>query len=103
LKQPGLTIDSVIQLSKDQVSCDLAGEAAILNLKAGMYYGVDPVGARIWSLAQKPVLVKEIRDTLLKEYDVEREQCEKDLFSLLDRFRQEGLIGVTHEDSPPVS
>ena len=40
--------------TKDQVSCDLAGEAAILNIKSGVYYGLDPVGARIWNLMQEP-------------------------------------------------
>ena len=45
---------SVVVAAKDQVSCDLAGEAAILNIKSGVYYGLDPVGARIWSLVQEP-------------------------------------------------
>jgi len=33
---------SVVVAVKDQVSCDLAGEAAILNMKSGVYYGLDP-------------------------------------------------------------
>ena len=45
---------SVVVATKDQVSCDLAGEAAILNIKSGVYYGLDPVGARIWTLMQEP-------------------------------------------------
>jgi len=49
-----LSEESRLVVSKDQVSCDLAGEAAILNLKNGVYYGLDPVGARIWNLIQEP-------------------------------------------------
>ena len=43
---------SVVVVTKDQVSADLSGEAAILNLKSGIYYGLDNVGARIWTLVQ---------------------------------------------------
>jgi hypothetical protein len=43
---------SRIVASRDQVSCDLSGEAALLSLKTGVYYGLNPVGARILSLIQ---------------------------------------------------
>ena len=50
----------------------LVDEAAILNLKTGIYYGLDPVGARIWNLIQTPRQLKEILETLLNEYDVKK-------------------------------
>src|SRR5712692_9270844 len=85
---------SVVTAAKDQVSCDLAGEAAILNLKSGVYYGLDPVGARIWKLIQEPRSVDEIRKALLDEYDVEPERCQSDLLALLEKLQAEGLIEV---------
>ena len=42
---PTISDRSIVVAAKDQVSCDLAGEAAILNMKNGVYYGLDPVGA----------------------------------------------------------
>jgi hypothetical protein len=45
---------SIVVATKDQVSSDLGGEVAILDLKAGVYYGLDTVGARIWNLIQEP-------------------------------------------------
>ena len=80
--------------AKDQVSSDLGGEVAILDLKAGVYYGLDAVGARIWSLIQEPRTVNEIRNILLEEYEVEPERCERDLLVLLQRLATEGLIEV---------
>src|ERR1700730_14483347 len=52
---------SRVEAVPDQVSCDLAGEAVILNLKNGIYFGLDPVGARIWSLIQKPTTFADLR------------------------------------------
>ena len=80
--------------AKDQASSDLGGEVAILDLKAGVYYGLDAVGARIWSLIQEPRTVNEIRNILLEEYEVEPERCERDLLVLLQRLADERLIEV---------
>jgi Coenzyme PQQ synthesis protein D (PqqD) len=80
--------------STDQVSCDLAGEAAILNLKNSVYYGLDTVGARIWTLVQEPITVGAVRDAMVREYDVEPERCERDLIDLLQKLAAEGLIAI---------
>lgn len=85
---------STVVAAEDQVSSDLGGETAILDLKAGMYYGLDDVGARVWDLIQEPRDVGEVRDTLLEEYDVAPERCERDLLALLQRLADEGLIVV---------
>lgn len=88
---------SVVVAAKDQVSCDLAGEAAILNVKSGVYYGLDPVGARIWNLMQEPRKVIEIQNAITGEYDVEPERCAQDLVALLEKLLAEGLIVVKSE------
>ena len=67
----GISRDSMVVVSQDQVSCDLSGESAILNLKAGVYYGLNEVGTRIWKLIQEPRRVGDLRDTILEEYEVD--------------------------------
>jgi|HubBroStandDraft_6_1064221.scaffolds.fasta_scaffold34136_4 hypothetical protein len=91
---PIISDRSVVVAAKDQVSCDLAGEAAILNIKNGVYYGLDPVGARIWNLMQEPREVVEIQNAITDEYDVEPERCARDLVGLLEKLLAEGLIKV---------
>ncbi len=95
--EPKVSVGSTVVAAKEQVSCDLAGEAVILNLKSGVYYGLDPVGARIWNLIQQPRDVDDIRDALLKEYDVEPNRCEQDLLALLRKLATERLIEVTDD------
>jgi len=89
-----LSDETRIAVSANQISCDLAGEAAILNLKDSVYYGLDPVGASIWSLIQEPRTFAEIREALLGIYDVDRSQLETDLHALLRRLSEQGLIDV---------
>lgn len=83
-----------IAVSADQVSCDLAGEAAILNLKNSVYYGLDSVGSSIWSLIQEPRTVAEIRSTLLNIYEVDAPQLDLDLQAILLQLSEEGLIQI---------
>jgi hypothetical protein len=85
---------SRIAVSADQVSCDLAGEVAILNLKNSVYYGLDPVGASVWNLIQQPKTFAEIRDALLGIYEVDSAQLESDLQVLLGELSEQGLIDI---------
>ena len=89
-----LSLHTVVVASADQVSCPLGEEAAILNLKSSVYYGMNPVGARVWELLKHPKSVSELRDVLLDEYEVDQERCAQDLLALLQNMRKEGLIEV---------
>ena len=90
-----ISLDSIVVASKDQASCSLEDEIAIVHLKAGVYYGLDPVGARIWELIATPRSVRAVRDALLAEYDVDAERCEGDLVTLLREMAAAGLVEVS--------
>jgi len=92
-----MTLETVVRSSPDQVSCDREGEAAILNLKTGRYYGLGPVGAAVWKLIEQPRTLASIRDAVLAEYEVDPASCERDLFELLENLAAEGLIEVRSE------
>jgi hypothetical protein len=89
-----LSVHSIVVATTEQVSCPLGEESAILNLKNSVYYGMNPVGARVWNLVQQPKSVLQLRDTLLEEYEVDPSRCERDLLDLLEQMRREGLIEV---------
>ncbi|CAN5807355.1 hypothetical protein BH23ACT11_BH23ACT11_01060 [soil metagenome] len=88
---------STVAAARDQVSSDLGGEVAILNLDAGMYYGLDEVGGRIWELVQEPRVVRVIQSTIAEEYEVEPARAERDVLALLHQLVDEGLIEVKNE------
>ena len=92
-----ITGEATVELTRDQVSSDLQGERVILNFRSGMYYGLDAVGSRVWQLLEAPRTVREIRDALLEEYEVEADRCEHDLLELLGQMAAQGLIEVRSE------
>jgi hypothetical protein len=89
-----ILIDSTLVVTDEVVSCDLDGEAAILNLKDGVYYGLDPVGAKIWNLIQKPRVLKEVIEIICDEYDVDKDRCKNDIFELIEELLENGLVKV---------
>jgi hypothetical protein len=95
-----LCSQTVLVASKEQVYCELGDEAAILGLKNSVYYGLNPVGARIWGLLQRPRSVGEIRDAIVTEYEVTTERFESDLMDLLQQMLREGLVELSRETSP---
>lgn len=88
---------TTIVVSSNQVSSELAGQAVILNIDRGIYFGLDEIGARVWNLIQKPQKVSAVRDALVQEYEVTPQCCEQDLLSLVGNLADEGLVSVTHE------
>jgi hypothetical protein len=92
--QTKLLRDSIVKVAGEQVSCDLAGEAVILHLKSGEYFGLNEVGARIWNLIQEPKTVGAVLDAVLEEYDVALNQLEPDLLALLEEMANKELIEV---------
>ncbi len=89
--------NSIVIASVEQISSDLGGEIVILNLKSGMYHGLNEVGSRIWNLIQTPKTVKDIKAAILAEYEVEAEQCDRDLLALLEDLLAAELINIQHE------
>ena len=89
-----ITPFSIVVCSDENLSCDLQGEAVLLNLQSGTYFGLNPLGARIWELIQRPVKVSDVHQELLKEYEVDSSQCEADLLTFLKSLQAHRLITV---------
>jgi hypothetical protein len=86
------TAASRVVVSDEQVFTTLGGEAVILGLRDGVYYGLDSVGARIWELLAEPRRVSDLVATIVSEFDVTAEQCERDVIALLDDLSARSLV-----------
>lgn len=87
-----VTLDTQVFLGEDVVSRELDGEAVILNLESGTYFGLDLVGTRIWALLQKNASLRETFATLEQEYEVAPNRLEEDLLRLVKELYTKGLL-----------
>jgi Coenzyme PQQ synthesis protein D (PqqD) len=79
-----------------QIASEVGEEVVILNLKTGVYYGLDPVGLSIWNLLQSTQTFAQLRQALMAEYQVEQDVCDRDLRVLLQNLEAADLIEVEH-------
>ena len=86
--------------SSNQLSSSIDDEAVILGLEQGVYYGLNPIGARIWALIQEPRQVSEIWELILAEYDVDRGRCERDIVAILTELDEQGLLELRNASAP---
>jgi hypothetical protein len=78
--------------SDQAIANDVADETVILHLGSGTYFGLDPIGAKLWEalkLGETPV---SICDSILAEYAVDRPTLEDDLRDLLEELAANDLI-----------
>ena len=86
--------DTTVVANPDAMSSGVGVETVILHFTAGTYFGLDEVGTRIWQLVRERRSVREIREALLEEYDVDEERCDGAVRSLLTSLAEHGLITV---------
>jgi hypothetical protein len=89
-----LSGSTLITVNKDYVYCNVEDEMVLLGMEDGIYYGLNPVGAFIWEQIKEPKTIDQVRDAILDEYDVETEECERDLYELLKELTGKGLVEV---------
>jgi hypothetical protein len=76
------------------------GEAAIINLKSGAYYSLDPVGASIWALIEKRCSQGEIVERLTERYDGSLVKMIDDVNALIAGLQAEDLIAPATDAGP---
>jgi hypothetical protein len=66
----------------------------MMSIENGKYYGLDTTGSSIWSLLQNPIRITDLIDSLLEQFDVDRETCSRDVLTFLEGLKNDGLLQV---------
>lgn len=82
----------------EHLSCDLNGEAVVLNMKNGKYYGLNPVGSSIWSAIQDPLTLDDIKYAVLEEFEIDEVTCGKEVKLFLEEMTKEDLLEIIDEE-----
>ena len=89
---PPPAVNPCLVVSDEQVSTSLGDETVILGMRDGAYYGLDAVGARVWSPLVTPQRVSELVSAITRELDVRSADGERDVLALLDALAERRLI-----------
>ena len=87
-----MNLSDKITIPAHVMARQVGDETVILDLAGGTYFGLDPIGARIWQLIGEGKALGEVCEALLAEYEVSRDQLEGDMERLLQELVGKGLI-----------
>jgi hypothetical protein len=80
------------QIPKQVMTRQVGEELVLLELASGTYFGLDPVGARIWELLSEGHSVDDICATMQSEYDAAADVLMQDVLNLVETLTSKGLI-----------
>lgn len=86
-----LPMHTKITRHPDMLSAEIGGEAVMMSIENGAYFGLNPVATRIWDLIDQPRTVSELIAAINDEYDVEPGQCEADVQGFVADMIKRGL------------
>ena len=87
-----ITLERHAKPSPEVLFQDVGGEVVLLVLDSERYFGLDPVGTRIWSLLEQDQSLQQVLETLCSEYEASRDILLKDLLALVSQLTDAGLV-----------
>lgn len=67
-------------------------EMVLLDMTRGTYYGLDPIGARVWEMIADGSSLALVVERLQGEYEVARDELEADVERLVGEMEERGLV-----------
>src|SRR5262245_19054128 len=89
-----VSLATALRVSDDVVFRELDGEAVLLNLVSGIYFGLDQIGTRMWCLIEQHGQLDGVVRVLRDEYDAPAETLEQDLVNLTSQLLDKGLLVI---------
>jgi hypothetical protein len=70
----------------------VGNDVVILDMASGTYFGLDPIGSRIWELIGEQLTIMEVCEIMLAEFDVTEERLNADVDALLKELLAQKLL-----------
>lgn len=98
---PGPTLEPRTRVRRivDVLDAEIDDQSVMMDIEQGSYFGLNKTGTRIWALLAEPMVIGELCDRLTEEFEVPREQCERQLVDFLGSLLDRGLLQVVTDES----
>lgn len=89
-----MNLDTQVTIPSGVMFRDLEGEAVLLELGTGRYFGLNETGTRIWLLLQEHGSLKPVLGAMLEEFDVAEDLLRGELLSFVDTLSSQRLLEI---------
>jgi hypothetical protein len=85
-------LDSRITLPEHVVLRDFGDETVVLNLRTGLYHGLNPTAAAMLEAMRDSPRISEVVARLADDFGQPRERVSADLVTLVERLKERELV-----------
>lgn len=64
----------------------------MMDIDTGLYFDIDAIGSRIWSLLEAPASLEALCAVLVEEYEVDAQECLADLQAFAGELVEKGIV-----------
>lgn len=89
---PELKNAGLVKRSSQVLATQVDSQVVILNLESGHFAQLNAVGSRIWDLLETPMSHAALCNALVERFDVDADQCAREVDEFLKRLRDQGLV-----------
>ena len=93
-----IALTTTVARSNELLGAKAGDEIVMLGLEQGEYFGLDPIGSRIWELLEQPMTVAELCQQLVELYAADTEECQQDTLDFLQELYGAKIIKIV--DTP---
>ncbi len=90
-----VTLNDRVKIPAGVIFQKVGEEIVFLNLDTGIYFGLDPIGSRIWDLLVEKETLQAVFESMKEEYEVAPEELRKDILLLVQELQAKRLVEIT--------
>jgi hypothetical protein len=87
-----ITLDSIVVRNNDVMSSEIDGEVVMMTPDMKEYLGMNENGSHIWSLLEEKIMIIEIIDSMIIEFEVDFDTCKNDVLEFLNDLLKYKII-----------
>ena len=89
-----IILNTIVYHDPEMVTAPMDDELVMFSLDRGMYYGLDNIASAIWQLIETPTSVADLCTSLLEEFDIDSETCQRETLELLNWLFHQELVKI---------
>ena len=89
-----ITSESIVRQVDSFISSNLEESVVMMDIEKGQYYSLNSVGAKIWEMTDNPIYVKDLCEYLTNNFDIDTEQCEREVVFYLKQLLDLDIITI---------
>ncbi len=89
--------DKIWRASENVITRKIADETILVPISGNLanmqrLFSINEVGAAIWALMDGKKNVRSIKQAIIKEFDVQEDQLDDDIYAFIENLRQSALV-----------